>query len=89
MNSDQIVNIGFIILLIIFGVTVVGGISNTVFVENPKHNAFCLDQGFSHWEYASEATGINKSIVCSDRGRVKYFNYEDGEYYEIKKESVL
>ncbi len=56
-------------------------IETTNLYEDKKD--FCLEQGFSDYSYASETTGIEQSIVCIEKGNLKYFTFENGIYYEI------
>lgn len=89
MDKGDWIGIIFIVLFIGFIIIIFGSIfltiNTTITVTNPRNEAFCLDQGFSDWEYASKVTGVNNSIVCIDKGNLKYFTYEDNEYYEVSK----
>lgn len=58
-------------------------VNTTITVTNPRNEAFCLDQGFSDWDYAGDVTGVNGSIVCIEKGNLKYFTYENEKYYGV------
>ncbi len=85
--SDSVRLIITISMLIIF-VFAFGSIAlslyDSVTVVVPRIEAFCLDQGFSDWAYASRVTGVSGSIFCIDKGNLKYFTFEAGEYYNVK-----
>ncbi len=84
MNTDDFIAIAFVILMVVFIIVVIEALATSVFIDNPRNQAFCLDQGFNDWEYASEVTGVNGTIVCIEKGELEYFIYEDGEYYAIE-----
>ncbi len=86
MDSRASVDLSWIVLLFLglLFIGMIGLVTGTaIFVDGPRNQAFCLDQGFSNWDYADEVTGISYTIVCSEKGELKYFTYEDGEYYEV------
>ncbi len=75
------------LILVFFGWvfwTVGSQLSDTITINNPRNESFCLQRGFSDWEYASDVTGVRSTIVCIDKGNLEYFIYEDGEYFEVK-----
>lgn len=86
MNNliELLLSIGFVLILILFFGSIGLMVYEGIFITNPQNDAFCLEQGFSDWQYAGDVTGVSGSIVCIEKGNLKYFTFEDGKYYNVK-----